>query len=277
MSFESALEPSALIIHDGNAESFRRQVVDPSFPFSGGYENQETPCPAFGSVVPAYTGDYLPESEWDDHIARQDREQSSPDHWRLAGSVPVLDQNGLGYCWIYGVVGAVMTCYAMNGHDPVPALSATGPGAQGKNFRNVGGWALEAIEYIDRYGIPTLEAWPEHTLDRSLVNSHEVELTSKMHGIVEFEELPRNDFRALVSVLLDPIDPRPVTLGLNWWGHLVYATKVVKKNGVYLIKIVNSWRPTWGQQGCAYLTQSKATAYEQVKVKRVLPRIGVAA
>lgn len=269
MFLSSDLGNSPLIIDERNADKYVADIADPSTPFTGGYVQRDY---ELGTYASAYRGDIMPRSEWDSHIQRQERDKSSPDDFRIAADVPILDQNGLGYCWMYGTVGAIMTVYAMTGL-PVPHLSATGPAAQGKNWANRGGWAGEAIEYIRRYGIPTLDAWPEHSMDRSLPRSPEVQRTAKLHGLVDFAELPRNNFDAAVSVLLDPVDPRPVTLGLNWWGHLVYATKVVKLGaGRYGLKIANSWRPTWGQQGTAVLVESKATAFEQIAVQRVKPR-----
>lgn len=272
MTFTSNLE-NLSIIDDWNAHKYVSEIVDPATPYSGGYASRNYGVFNYGFSAPKYTGKVIPRSEWDSHIKRQEEEKSSPDHWHIAGNVPILDQNGLGYCWIYGTVGAIMTAYAQTGMD-APHLSATGPGAQGKNWRNQGGWAGEAIGYIHKYGIPTLDVWPEHSMDRSLPGRHEVQLSAKMHNVVDFEELPRNSFDHLASALLDPQNPRPVTLGLNWWGHLIFATKLVKIGpGRYGVLIVNSWKESWERNGKAVLTESKATAHEQIVVKRVQLRV----
>jgi C1A family cysteine protease len=39
-----------------------------------------------------------------------------------------------------------------------------------------------------------------------------------------------------------------------------------------VLKIVNSWKKTWGQDGCGWLTESKAVASEQIAIQRVKPR-----
>lgn len=255
------------IIDDSNYSFFVNEITDPATPFNGGFDFEKV-VEGFGNP---FSRDLIPSSDWDDHIARQESDKSSPDHWRLAGGVPVLDQNGFGYCWCYGTVGAIMNCYAQTGML-APHLSAMGPAWQGKRGRNVGGWAGEALEYIAKFGIPELSVWPEHD-NRVNPNDEAVKRSAAMHGVVDSEELRRNDFAALMSALLDPERPTPVTLGLQWWGHLVYATKAVRiSQGKYGVKIVNSWKPSWGKQGTAILERNKATAFEQIAIVDVKPR-----
>ena len=59
-------------------------------------------------------------------------------------------------------------------------------------------------------------------------------------------------------------------MGLNWWGHLVYAIKVTSRG----ILIANSWGLNWGEQGLSVLAWSKSVAFEQIAVERVKPRQG---
>ncbi|MFG0261010.1 MAG: hypothetical protein ACF788_01270 [Novipirellula sp. JB048] len=256
------------IIDDSNASSFAAEVKDPNSPFNGGF-NSDQVQQGFGSP---FSRSIIPRREWSDHIKRQEAEKSSPDHWRLRGGVPVLDQNGYGYCWCYGTVGAIMNAYAQTGMQS-PHLSAMGPAWQGKRGRNEGGWAGEALGYIEKYGIPELSVWPEH--DKNVnPNDESVKRSAAMHGHVETEELERNNFEALVSALLDPERPTACTIGLQWWGHLIYATKAVEISpGKFGVKIVNSWKKSWGKDGCSVLAENKAIAFEQIAVVRVKPRV----
>lgn len=65
----------------------------------------------------------------------------------------------------------------------------------------------------------------------------------------------------------------PVTLGLMWWGHLIFGTKVVVlRNGELGILGVNSWGERWENGGKAILVESKATAHEQIAIMSTTPR-----
>jgi hypothetical protein len=96
-----------------------------------------------------------------------------------------------------------------------------------------------------------------------------VQSSAAKHKVTQSLELPRNDFGALLSVLTDPKHARPVTLGLDWWGHLVYAVRAVAlPGGGFGAKIANSWKVSWGNQGCSVLVESKAKAQEQIAIQR---------
>ena len=53
--------------------------------------------------------------------------------------------------------------------------------------------------------------------------------------------------------------------GYNWWSHEVTLTKVyVVGKDEFEIDVDNSWGKSWGDEGHGRLTQSKATADEQI-------------
>lgn len=271
----SDLGSNPLIIDDGNADKYVDQWRQEGLVC--GMTPRDYRAAPFGSASrPVYQYQYESDrNKLRDRIKRADENKATPDDWRIAGGVPVLDQNGYGLCWCYGTVGAMMTTYAMAGQFP-PHLSAAGPAFQGKNWRDEGGWGEEALRYIERFGVPELSVWPEHSRDRSLPSKPEVQESAAKHKVTQSLELPRNDINALISVLTDPVWPRPVTVGFTWWGHLVYAVRAGYKDGQFLVKIVNSWKPTWGEQGCAWLAENKAKASEQIAIQRVSPLVQAA-
>lgn len=260
------------VIDDSNAHEFVAEIKDLSGPFGSGLIERDYKINGLGTYAPATKQEVFPRTKWDDLIKRQDENQSSPWHHHKASDVTILDQNGYPYCWMFGTVAGVMNRYAIQGLD-VPHLSATAPAAQGKGYRQQGGWAGEAIGYIKQFGIPTVQTWPEHSLDRSLANNHEQQLDAARHGIVTFEEIPAKAFDVAMSMLLDPYNPSPVTMGLMWWGHLVCGLRAVKiSSREYGILIVNSWKKTWGDGGFKVLAESKATAQEYVGIRDVKVR-----
>lgn len=261
------------VIDESNFQQYVEDNVQRSGEMGSGYKIRPYDSKPLGSYAPIFQNQRrFPRRQWDDLIKLQDDHFSSPYHHHKASNVPILDQNGFPYCWMFGLVAGMMNCYAISGL-PVPYLSATGPAAQGKNFRQQGGWAGEAIEYVDRYGVPTVDTWPEHSLDRDLPNNPDQKADAKRHKVVDFLELPSQDFEAAASVLLDPLRPRPVTLGLMWWGHLVCGLRLVKiSRNEYGILIVNSWDETWGDGGYKVLTERRATAHEQIAISHVSPR-----
>jgi hypothetical protein len=251
------------LIHDGNISHLIQEGNDSGM--GRGYDASQ--AGPFLSSAPASQITRLPRNTWADHIKRQEAEKSSPFHWFQHGGVKVLNQGSWGYCWMYGLVGAMQTAYAMTGQK-APHLNAHFTAWLIKNGRNEGGWAGEGMTGLNRFGCPEMAVFSGHPTSRDLFERGEVVANAKQHNVVEFGELPRNDYEALVSVLLDPINPRPVTMGLNWWGHLIYAVRAVKEG----VLIVNSWGENWGNKGLSVLAPNKSIAFEQIAVERVKVR-----
>jgi len=262
---------SSFVVDDSNFQSLARQVQDPSSPFNGGFDASQVQS---GFAAP-YTRSIIPRKDWPDLIKYHEDRKSSPDHWRLRGGVPITDQNGFGYCWGYGTSGAINTAYAQTGLTGL-RLNPFYTAWMVKNGRNQGGWAGEYIEGVDKWGIAEESVWAPDDHTGRLANSHEVQLNAKLHGLVEYEELERESFDSLASCVLDPERPCPATVGLAWMGHLMYVTKILMLGpDKFAGKVVNSWKITWGQQGCAAFAESKLQAFEQIAIVRVKPRVAV--
>jgi hypothetical protein len=251
------------LITDGNAV----EVVDEARAIDGGMGYDGSLAGPFGSSAPPKAIRRIPASERMDHYRRQQAEQSSPYHWWQAGGCKILSQGSWGYCWMFGTVGGMQCAYAQTGIQS-PHLNAHYPAWLGKNGANRGGWAGEALGYIERFGVPEYGVFPGKPTSRAAYDRREARDNANLHKAVEFTELPRNDYDALCSVLLDPIDPRPVTLGLNWWGHLTVALQWTPDG----ILIANSWGESWGKNGFGVLAPSKSVAFEQIAIERVTLR-----
>jgi hypothetical protein len=233
--------------------------------FGTGYEPRDFDRAPFGSYAKPFEMDLIPRAEWAERAEALDAAKATPEHLATYAKVPILNQKNLPYCWCYGTVGLMSVAYAQAGL-PVGYLSATSVAAKIKNYVKVGGWAGEAIEGIQRFGVSTTEFWPEAVLDRRYDTPDQRENAAR-HKVVEFEEVPPKSFAAVATALLTG---KGCTLGLAWWGHLVYATRlVVLGRNEFGVVIRNSWGPDWETNGTAVLVESRATPDESFTIGSV--------
>lgn len=232
-----------------------------------------------GSVVPTVEGDFIiPRVEWPELIARQEALETSPFHCHKYHHVPVLNQGSLKYCWAYSVVAGVMNRLAFQGIDPAPYLSATAVAAIGKNFRNQGGHCSQACAMIqEQGGIPTVDVWPEQSVDRQLAHSESVEASRQSSQLVKFVDLGQNLDGAISMMLCDT--PVPVTFSLPWWRHAVLGLQVVdadkskpaNKLERYGIRFVNSYGSGWQKSGFGTFFGRKMEAWEYIAITQTMP------
>lgn len=209
---------------------------------------------------------YVPRSEWDDRIEEMERDASSIHDIALQSGVKIKDQDGYGYCWAFGTCTAVELSRASQGL-PFVELSATSVAGPVKNYRNQGGWGKEALDYGVQHGWAPVSLWPEvPTGASSRYDTHECQLEREKYKVTEWYEVPNRDFDAMMSVLFHRM---PAAVGLNHWGHLICAAKPVKKSGQYGWLYRNSWKPSWGDNGCGVLLGSKAIPDGTTVVPRV--------
>ena len=220
-----------------------------------------------------YSGKLYPKSDWIELIELQKQNQSSALHVHKGNKVKVLSQGRYGYCWMYGTVNCVLNRYAAQGIDPVPDLNAHGTAAMGKRYRNKGGYAVEGTNFISQYGIPEYAVWPTYSNDRSLETDPKVIASCKKHKLVTFEEAPRSSFETVMSALICPVDPCPVTLAFSWWRHLVAGLRAVYRGSgrsvEFGLEFVNSWGTKWGNGGYGTVWNQKAVPFESVIVRAV--------
>lgn len=253
------------VIDDSNAHEF----IGESAPNGGicSYAPRDYERQPEGSVP--FTGPLdmpnIARDEWKDRIEYMEQTESRLSDAFKRGGVPVLNQGRTNYCWINGVVHAVMLRRYLDG-QPMQSLSPASAGAKIKNYRNVGGWGAQAIEGISKYGLAPVELWPANAIDRSH-DTDQTRRTAAKYKVDEWYELRSNDFDQMASCLLRGM---PVPIGLNWWRHLVCALDlVVLDNGEFGTMIINSWGTNWGDGGFGVLTERKSTAYEQNAVRTI--------
>lgn len=262
MAFLSDLRGSK-IIDDGNFRSLVGDGFVGGEQMGRGYVERDYDANPFGSYAPTFESSQLiPRSEWRDRIEQMERTKSTLTDIHAHYRVPVTNQKRTNYCWIYGVAGAIMTARAVAGLKTVH-LSAGATGAKIKNYANVGGWGGQAIEGIQKWGLPTIQHWPEGVIDRRF-DTPEMRAESELYKHIKFLELPGRSFDALVSQLLRRI---PTSMALMWWGHLVFGLRpVVIGNNAFGVEIMNSWGSGWENNGKQILAESRATPHEAISV-----------
>jgi hypothetical protein len=273
MAYQSDLGTDPLIIDDSNAAQFVEKWRDEGRAF--GAVPRDYKVAPFGSAsrpsVDLSMGAILQRSQFADAIKRADENKTTPDDWRKAMEVPIQNQTDWSLCWFFGTCAAVEVTYAMTGHK-CPNLNPFPTAYRIKGGRNQGGWAEQALQGIEKWGIPQHSVWQGNKADMSLWDKPEVIASANRHKVTASLELPQNNFAALVTSLTHPKFARPVTMGLNWWGHLVCAVRAVAlPGGGFGILIVNSWGDGWGQNGCGVLVESKSIAFEQIRIERCTP------
>jgi hypothetical protein len=143
-------------------------------------------------------------------------------------------------------------------HVPISAASVA---CKINGFVNQGGWGVDAMVYMAKYGVAEASVWPNTAISRTY-DTAASDATRKRHIAYEWVQLTDNSFDELVTALLLG---HPVAVGYNWWSHEVCAVAVVEVSpGVFAILIWNSWGD-WGDKndlgipGFTLLSKSKAT------------------
>jgi hypothetical protein len=174
-----------------------------------------------------------------------------------AQQIPVKDQDGLGYCWVYASTETVEVCRAIQGQAYVD-LSPESVGGPLTNWSNQGGDGIDALDQLTKVGACTssfMDA-PNSLAVRRWKAGWQADcanhkITVSWTALSSFDEV----FTALLLRL-------PVSIGLDWWGHQVLLTDpAVLPDGGYGVVFRNSWGndwPTQGAGGWSTLTESKS-------------------
>lgn len=238
--------------------------------FGSGYVPRNFEADPVGRLIPAFGGQVYKRKDWPELMRLQDKNKTSPLDWHM-DCVEIYDQRNLPYCWMYGTVAGVATQYAKTGIK-TPRFSPTSTAAMVKKFKAEGGWATEACNGISKFGIATLDVWPNVSMNKTLPAMSYVRENMHQHDLIEFEDFGVNNFDAAMSVLLDPLHSAPVTGGYMWWGHLIILLKAIRVDDQWGVIFANSWGKDWGEQGYGILLGDKAIPYESVRIGSVKPR-----
>jgi len=232
-----------------------------------------------GDSFPMLSAPMIPKSDWVELIHLHREAKSSPKDVHQYSGIKPMSQKSTNYCWMYGTVACVANRLGAQGIDTgLNDLNAFATAALGKKGSNRGGYGSEACRYIQSYGIPSKSVWKEFDWDRKQYNKPEVKASADLTKLVSFEELPRQDiFAFVVSTILNPVNPCPVTLAYSHWRHLVAGMEVTYRGSrsrpEFGLTFINSWGP-WGPSKNGYGTfyGQKAVPFESIAVRHVKAR-----
>lgn len=165
------LRPGDLVIDDTNAHEHHEAVVDGE-PKGKGLipRNYDTHPVGFYAAAPPAQIKLIPRDEYVERIRDKVANKSQTSDIRrtyLDGKpIPSLDQNGQGFCWNYDVTMCNMLTRAKQG-QPYVRLSGHANACLIKHYKDEGGWAALALDFMEQNGCPSVEFWKEKSMSKS--------------------------------------------------------------------------------------------------------------
>lgn len=268
MGFSSRLYPGERVMGDGSRSLrdmlsmvARRRGLDlSSRPNTDGY--------AYSGVAEPFPRELLiPRSEWQARIQEmEERKTRVSDLCEQAGLI-CKDQGRTNYCWINAPVYCMEVLRVLQ-NERLVYLSPASAGARIKNFRNVGGWGKEGLEWLSENGVCPVDEWPANAIDRRYDTAEHREL-AKQYRVTEWWELrPRNDDE-MFSCLLHRI---PIASGRSYWSHETTDVDPVWIDGAPAVRDRNSWGMSYGSRGYFILQGNRMRADDAVAPRVVTAR-----
>ena len=208
----------------------------------GNYESVAVPFPKALLIDPSEYQARIEEKQ-----ARKTRNRDLIDQVGL----PCLDQNGTNFCWFNAPVYCLQSSRVRQnqlGPDGKPVLLSPGWGAaQIKNFRNQGGWGLEALQWLSEKGTVPISVCPANAIGD--VRNHLSEVDKQLAAtfrVLEWWELRPRNLGEQISCLLHGIE---YASGRNRWSHETTDVDALWLDNAIAILGRNSWGMGWGDKG----------------------------
>lgn len=130
-----------------------------------GYEQRDRVVDPEAGFAKPYTGPVFDRKEIIERLQeREAKKQRVYDVMQQKGVKP-LHQGNTNYCWCNSVVDAVQVARALNNSEHIP-LSPASVAAPIKNYRNEGGWGIQAVKYIAEHGVAPQSLWPANAINK---------------------------------------------------------------------------------------------------------------
>lgn len=182
----------------------------------------------FYAAAPPLQIPLIPRGEYVDRIKDMNANKSRVSDIRRrsgpnGGPIPSLDQNGQGYCWGYSCAIVIMLVRAIM-NQPYVRLSGHMIGCLVKSYRDEGGWCGLSLEFVERYGVASVETWKEKSMSRSN-DTPEMRADALRHKVshswadMQASVYDRNLNEDQAMTLL--LTSTPIQGDFNHWGHSV--------------------------------------------------------
>lgn len=217
-------------------------IAEPQFP-------RAMDGPPLSEVIPL-----IPRKEWPDRIRARSASQLS--HLIEVAGLPCYDQGGTNYCWAHAATLALNAAEIVSGL-PMVELAPESVAVPITGGRNRGGTLTEALDYLRAFGAAERRFIPRNELRQSRF-ADGWKANRALHRIDEYHPIvgPKIWDQMITGVL----DGFALMKGLRWWEHAVADTDVVlDDDDTVLVKFRNSYGAEYGENGFAYLDESRGT------------------
>ena len=226
-------DPSVIIIDDSNYAAFVHETDDNGQSATGYINRPEGWVSGVEAAFP--TNLLVPRDQWATKLAERKEVGLVFDMCKratLEGPYRWLNQNPTNYCWCYAVVHAIMILRLL-AKEPYKRLAPASVAAIIKDFKNVGGWGSQALDFSVQNGVADESAWPQPTAMLAITGGRQFVDSSRANAaqnkVTAFYRI--NTFDEKMSALFNYM---PVACGYGWMGHeMCSIDPTVDDNGVW--------------------------------------------
>jgi len=204
-----------------------------------GYEQRDRSVDPTGGFAKPFTIPVMSRQEIKERFEEQERTKSRIyDVMQRAGVKP-LNQGQTNFCWANGPTDCVQVARVLMGAEHVPLSPASLAGPI-KNYRNEGGWGIQAVKYASEHGVCPQSLWPANDAKKKY-DTEASRAERQKYAIAPdgWLDLPEGDWLAVftcVALLM------PGSLAHMEWQHLVgsWVAGGVASNGELMVLCRNS-------------------------------------
>jgi hypothetical protein len=214
----------------------------------------------------------IPRSEWSARIKMMDEKWAWPSDYC---DFRPRAQGNTNFCWANAPCAAVDVVRRQMGL-PFSETSAASIACRITEFRNDGGWGIDALKYLIYQGASSSKLWPNTAISREYDNALS-DADRPNRKVLEWIELEKHNFAQVATALLLGY---PVEVGYDRFpgsdlGHEVCAVRLIEDTpGRFGILIRNSWGDwgdsnRWGQKGFLALDEAMGTPDDAFLLRQV--------